>query len=121
MTDPTLGSIDADLLAEPRLVVEPGVAARVSAVAAPVLQQLGYRLGRIRISGEAGCTVHIMAERADGTMQIEDFGAGHRPAAGAPFRFRTPRRPPRENRDGGRPSRPQAVPRHARRCQGRCG
>jgi ribosome maturation factor RimP len=75
MTEPTAGSMDAELLAEPRLVVEPGVAARVSAVAGPVLQQLGYRLIRIRISGEAGCTVQIMAERPDGTMQIEDCEA----------------------------------------------
>jgi ribosome maturation factor RimP len=62
-------------LAEPRLVVEPGVAARVSAIAAPVLQGMGYRLVRIRISGEAGCTVQIMAERPDGSMQIEDCEA----------------------------------------------
>ncbi len=75
MTEPTVGSIDAELLAEPRLVVEPGVAARVSAIAAPVLQQMGYRLVRIRISGEAGCTVQIMAERPDGSMQIEDCEA----------------------------------------------
>jgi ribosome maturation factor RimP len=75
MTDPTAGSVDADLLAEPRLVVEPGVAARVSAVATPVLQGMGYRLVRIRISGEAGCTVQIMAERPDGTMQLEDCEA----------------------------------------------
>jgi ribosome maturation factor RimP len=67
--------MDTELLAEPRLVVEPGAAARVSAVAAPVLQQLGYRLVRIRISGEAGCTVQIMAERPDGSMQIEDCEA----------------------------------------------
>ena len=67
--------MDAELLSEPRLVVEPGVAARVSAVAAPVLQQLGYRLVRIKISGEAGCTVQIMAERPDGTMLIDDCEA----------------------------------------------
>src|SRR4029079_17573657 len=75
MTEPNPGSTDAELLAEPRLVVEPGVAARVAAVAGPVLQGMGYRLGRIRISGEAGCTVQIMAERPDGTMQIEDCEA----------------------------------------------
>ena len=75
MTEPTSGSPDAELLAEPRLVVEPGAAARVSAVAAPVLQGMGYRLVRIRISGEAGCTVQIMAERPDGSMQIEDCEA----------------------------------------------
>src|SRR6201987_5246762 len=75
MTEPTFGSMDAELLAEPRLVVEPGVAARVSAVAGPVLQQMGYRMVRIRISGEAGCTVQIMAERPDGSMQIDDCEA----------------------------------------------
>jgi ribosome maturation factor RimP len=75
MTDPTEASVDTDLLAEPRLVVEPGVAARVSAVAAPVLQGMGYRLVRIKISGESGCTVQIMAERPDGSMQIEDCEA----------------------------------------------
>ena len=75
MTDPTLGSADAELLAEPRLVVEPGAAARVSALAAPVLQGMGYRLVRIKISAEAGCTVQVMAERPDGTMQIEDCEA----------------------------------------------
>ncbi|HSY56269.1 MAG TPA: ribosome maturation factor RimP [Bradyrhizobium sp.] len=75
MTDPTTGSLETDLLAEPRLVVEPGAAARVSAVAGPVLQGMGYRLVRIKISGEAGCTVQIMAERPDGSMQIEDCEA----------------------------------------------
>ena len=75
MTDPSVGSVEVDLLAEPRLVVEPGVAARVAAVAAPVLQGMGYRLVRIRISGESGCTVQIMAERPDGTMLIDDCEA----------------------------------------------
>ena len=75
MTDPTAGSLDTELLAEPRLVVEPGAAARVSAIAGPVLQGMGYRLVRIKISGESGCTVQIMAERPDGSMQIEDCEA----------------------------------------------
>ena len=75
MADPTAVTPDIDLLAEPRLVVEPGMAARVSAVAGPVLQGMGYRLVRIKISGEAGCTVQIMAERPDGSMQIEDCEA----------------------------------------------
>jgi ribosome maturation factor RimP len=75
MTDLTAGYVDIELLAEPRLVVEPGVAARVSAIATPVLQGMGYRLVRIKISGEAGCTVQIMAERPDGSMHIEDCEA----------------------------------------------
>ncbi len=75
MTDPAANINAAELLDEPRLVVEPGVAARVAAVAAPVLQGMGYRLVRIRVSGELGCTVQIMAERPDGTMLIEDCEA----------------------------------------------
>ena len=67
MNDEVLTSAD-----EPRLITEPGRAARVAAVAEPVLLGLGYRLVRVRISGAAGCTVQIMAERPDGTMAIED-------------------------------------------------
>jgi ribosome maturation factor RimP len=57
---------------EPRLITEPGRAARVAALVEPVLAELGYRLVRVRISGLAGCTVQVMAERPDGTMTIED-------------------------------------------------
>jgi ribosome maturation factor RimP len=57
---------------EPRLIVEQGVAARVAAIAEPVLVGIGYRLVRVRISGLDGCTVQIMAERPDGTMTVED-------------------------------------------------
>src|SRR5271163_1223851 len=57
---------------EPRLITEPGRAARVAAIVEPVLAGLGYRLVRVRISGFAGCTVQIMAERPDGSLSIED-------------------------------------------------
>jgi ribosome maturation factor RimP len=57
---------------EPRLITEPGRAERVAALVEPVLAELGYRLVRVRISGLAGCTVQIMAERPDGTMSIEN-------------------------------------------------
>jgi ribosome maturation factor RimP len=57
---------------EPRLIVEQGVAARVAAIAEPVLVGIGYRLVRVKISGLDGCTVQIMAERPDGTMMVED-------------------------------------------------
>jgi ribosome maturation factor RimP len=63
---------------EPRLITEPGRAARVAAIAEPVLGGLGYRLVRVRISGAAGCTVQIMAERPDGAMSIEDCEAASR-------------------------------------------
>jgi ribosome maturation factor RimP len=57
---------------DPRLIVEQGVAARVAAIAEPVLVGIGYRLVRVRISGLDGCTVQIMAERPDGTMTVDD-------------------------------------------------
>jgi ribosome maturation factor RimP len=60
---------------EQRLIVEQGVAARVAAVAEGVLEGLGFRLVRVRVSGLSGCTVQIMAERPDGTMGIEDCEA----------------------------------------------
>jgi ribosome maturation factor RimP len=63
---------------EPRLITEPGLAARVAAIAEPVLGEIGFRLVRVRISGSAGCTVQIMAERPDGTMTIDDCEAASR-------------------------------------------
>jgi ribosome maturation factor RimP len=65
-------------IAEPRLITEQGMAARVAAIAAPVLNGLGYRLVRVRVSATSGCTVQIMAERPDGTMAIEDCEAASR-------------------------------------------
>jgi len=56
---------------EPRLILEQGVAARVAAIAEPVLAGIGYRLVRVKVSGLDGCTVQIMAERPDGTMTVE--------------------------------------------------
>jgi ribosome maturation factor RimP len=60
---------------EPRLIGESGTAARVAALAEPVLESLGLRLVRVRISGAEGCTVQIMAEKPDGTMLVEDCEA----------------------------------------------
>lgn len=57
---------------EPRLIVEPGLPARVAAIVEPVLHQLGFRLVRVRVSGAEGCTVQIMAERPNGSMTVED-------------------------------------------------
>jgi ribosome maturation factor RimP len=57
---------------EPRLIVEPGLPARVAVIVEPVLGQLGFRLVRVRVSGSEGCTVQVMAERPDGSMTVED-------------------------------------------------
>jgi ribosome maturation factor RimP len=69
------GPIESEALAEPRLIAETGVAARIAALVAPVLVDLGFRLVRVKISGLDGCTVQIMAERADGTIAIEECEA----------------------------------------------
>jgi ribosome maturation factor RimP len=60
---------------EPRLIVEPGLPARVATIVEPVIEQLGYRLVRVRVSSAEGCTVQVMAERPDGTMSVEDCEA----------------------------------------------
>ncbi|ARP99236.1 ribosome maturation factor RimP [Pseudorhodoplanes sinuspersici] len=63
---------DASTQSEPRLIAEPGLAARIAAVAEPVVEGMGYRLVRVRVSGADGCTVQVMTERPDGTLTIED-------------------------------------------------
>jgi ribosome maturation factor RimP len=65
-------TIEPQLDDEPRLILEQGPAARVAAIAEPVIAGLGYRLVRVRISGLSGGTVQIMAERSDGTMTVGD-------------------------------------------------
>jgi ribosome maturation factor RimP len=58
--------------ADPRLITEPGLAARVAAIVEPAIEGMGFRLVRVRITGSEGCTVQIMAERPDGTLTIDD-------------------------------------------------
>lgn len=73
MADTTgTASFGRDTDGEQRLIAEPGLAARVAAIAEPVLEGLGYRLVRVKVSALDGCTVQIMAERPDGTMSVED-------------------------------------------------
>jgi ribosome maturation factor RimP len=60
---------------ENRLITETGVAARVAAAVEPAIEDLGFRLVRVKVSGQDGCTVQIMAEGPDGTMSVEDCEA----------------------------------------------
>jgi len=55
-----------------RIIRESGIDARVASVVAPVLKGMGFRLVRVRLSGQNGLTLQIMAERNDGTMTVED-------------------------------------------------
>ena len=56
---------------EPRLVSEKGLEARIAAIVEPVIEDLNFDLVRVRVTGQNGCTVQIMAEQHDGTMTIE--------------------------------------------------
>ncbi|HVK91876.1 MAG TPA: ribosome maturation factor RimP [Mycoplana sp.] len=60
---------------EPRLIVETGLDRRVADIIEPTLEQLGYRLVRVRQSAQNGLTLQIMCERSDGTMTVEDCEA----------------------------------------------
>jgi len=55
-----------------RLIGETGLEARIGHIVTPVIEAMGYRLVRIRVSGQNGCTVQVMAEKDDGTLAIED-------------------------------------------------
>ncbi|MBL4645661.1 MAG: ribosome maturation factor RimP [Hyphomicrobiales bacterium] len=57
---------------EPRIITETGLDARIAAIVEPVIEDLGYKLVRVRVSGQNGMTVQIMAERAQGLMTVHD-------------------------------------------------
>src|SRR5690606_7404979 len=55
-----------------RIIRETGLEARVAGIVMPVLDALGYRLVRVKLSAQDGLTLQIMAERPDGTMTVDD-------------------------------------------------
>lgn len=59
-------------LNEERAILETGLDARIASIVEPVIEDLGFRLVRVRTSGLNGMTVQIMAERADGTMGVNE-------------------------------------------------
>lgn len=56
---------------EPRLIVETGLDLRVAEIIEPVLIAMDYRLVRVRMLNQNGATLQIMAERNDGTMDVD--------------------------------------------------
>lgn len=54
-----------------RIIRETGIDARIAQIVAPVLATIGFRLVRVRLSGQNGLTLQIMAEREDGTMDVD--------------------------------------------------
>jgi ribosome maturation factor RimP len=67
------GTGDAAL--DKRFVRETGMSANVADLVEPALEDLGFRLVRVRIGGGDGQTVQIMAERPDGTITVDDCEA----------------------------------------------
>lgn len=59
-------------IGDDRIIRESGIDARVAMIVEPVLRAIGFRLVRVRLSGQHGLTLQIMAERQDGTMTVED-------------------------------------------------
>ncbi|WP_294645072.1 ribosome maturation factor RimP [uncultured Aureimonas sp.] len=62
-------------MTDKRIIIEQGLEGRIAALLEPVIEQLGYRLVRIRVSAMNGTTLQIMAERPDGSMSVEDCEA----------------------------------------------
>ena len=65
-------AIAGDTTEDDRIVRESGIDARIASIVSPVLRGMGFRLVRVRLSGQNGLTLQIMAERDDGTMTVED-------------------------------------------------
>ena len=58
--------------ADKRFVRETEAERQIADLAEPVLEELGFRLVRVKVSGRDGGTVQIMAERLTGEMTVED-------------------------------------------------
>lgn len=55
-----------------RFVRETGLAADVSALVRPVLDELGFDLVRTRVMGQDGTTVQVMIDSATGNISVDD-------------------------------------------------
>jgi len=64
-----------DTTDEPRIVTERGTEARIANIVEPAIRGLGYRLVRVKLSAMNGTTLQIMAERPDGSMNVDDCEA----------------------------------------------
>lgn len=58
--------------ADRRFAKESGAEREIADLAEPVLDELGFRLVRVKVSGRDGGTVQVMADRPDGQMTIDD-------------------------------------------------
>ncbi len=58
---------------ERRFLTETGVAGKIAALAEPVIEALGYRLVRVVVSNRDGGTLQVMAENADGQIDVNQL------------------------------------------------
>ena len=65
-------ALASETIGDDRIIRESGIDARIASIVQPVLRAIGFRLVRVRLSGQNGLTLQIMAEREDGTMTVED-------------------------------------------------
>jgi ribosome maturation factor RimP len=64
-TSPVPGSVTS-------MVAKTAIDRRLAAIVAPVAEGMGFQLVRLRLMGGKRITLQIMAERADGSMEVED-------------------------------------------------
>jgi len=62
----------SSLSADRRFAKETGIEREIAKLAGPVIEELGFRLVRVKVSGRDGGTVQVMAERPEGQMTIDD-------------------------------------------------
>jgi ribosome maturation factor RimP len=62
-------------LTQKRYIKETGIEARIANIVEPAIAGLGYRLVRVKLSAMNGTTLQIMAERPDGSMNVDDCEA----------------------------------------------
>jgi ribosome maturation factor RimP len=55
-----------------RFYRENGLAARIAALAEPVVTELGYRLVRVKVSGQSGSTLQIMLDHPERAINVDD-------------------------------------------------
>lgn len=58
-----------------RFARETGMAAQVAALAEPVVEELGFRLVRVNVSGRDGGTVQVMIDRGQAQITVDDCAA----------------------------------------------
>ena len=55
-----------------RFYRESGLAARIAALGEPLIEELGYRLVRVKVSGQNGSTLQIMVDHPERAITVDD-------------------------------------------------